>query len=81
MPVIQVQQNNKTVDYTAEEIGGFILENVRKSVCVKFKVPLPTRISAVITVPAYFNESSLSFLFTLFQKNILIIISLFYTGF
>ena len=58
MPVIQVQQNNKTVDYTAEEIGGFILEAARKSVCVRFKVPLSTRIQALITVPDYFNESS-----------------------
>ena len=52
---LRVEQNGKTVDYVAEQIGCFILEFVKKSVCVKYKVPLSSRIKAVITAPAYFN--------------------------
>ena len=40
-----------------EQIGGFILEYVKKSVCTQFKVPQSTTMKAVITVPAYFHES------------------------
>jgi len=55
-PVVVVNLKNEEKKFLPEQLSAMILENLKNLACEYLQIQKGSKLNAVITVPAYFND-------------------------